>query len=197
MRSYTTQGLSDKELAYKNFKRIARAYKRDGVYKCATDPVEYVPYAHKLSGFAYSRYQIKGIALFAVCGLATAALITILSYLAGKTGVIISFVIILAVPLFAAYKLLYGPTVKLEKGRLIIKNKDKEIWHDINTFVAKHKSTALYILLKEGETEIQIAHIEEAAAFACLINCIRNNELEKLENLTLDEFSVIYSKSSM
>ena len=73
---------------------------------------------------------------------------------------------------------------------------DKETWHDINTFVAKYKSTILYIL-KERETEIQVSHVGEASQLACLINSLKDNKFEKIEHLTLNEFSDIYRKSIM
>jgi len=177
---------SDEEATYKYFKRMVRKYKRNGVYECDMDFRE-----------AFGWWALA-------CGMAIIVTIMTASFLTGTKGIITLFVIIIAAPVTLCYKLLYVPSVRLEKGRVIIKNKDKEVAQDIVNITARYeltyRSSILYIMIEGGATlEKQVFHTPycEGAAFACLINCLKENELGKLENLTLDEFSELCRKYLM
>jgi len=176
--------LSDEEATYKYFKRMCREYKRNGVYVCEMD----------------LRSIVGWWAL--ACVMAAIMAIITASFLPGAIGTVMSFVVILtAPPIFGIYKMLSMPSVRLERGRLIIKKKDKETSLDITSITARYRlayrSSNLYIMIEGGATlnEKQVFYTPyyEGAAFVCLINCLKENELEKIENLTLDEFYSLYN----
>jgi len=175
--------LSSKEAAYKDFKRMSCKYKNEGVYICEEE---------SMYPFLPCVLMAIGAAIICLC------FFTEIEKDAGAVIVISFAVINVAAGLFLFFKWLYSPSVKLEKDRLIIKYKNREIEYDIKHISTKCGSTALYIM-REGEAnfnEIRIftALVCEIAALACLINYLKENELEKIENVTLDEFSVIYKK---
>jgi len=166
---------------FENFKKMGREYKKRGVYECETDI---------RGGFSPSLFVLS------------LAFIVFSVFVWGYEVMLVTCAITLFVTMaIAIFRWLYGPSVRLERGRLIIKNKDREVAQDIINITARYRlayrSSILYIMIEGGATlEKQVFYTPycEGAAFACLINCLKENELEKPENLTLDEFSVIYYK---
>ena len=172
---------------FKSFKRMGDEYIKRGVYECGTD----IRGTYPLSLYALS-----------------VAIIVFSFFIGGFKVMMITFMITLFVSMTVAIVMwLYGPSARLERGRLIIKYKDKEVGRDIANITAKFKLanasklSDLHITTGReaslNEKLVFRAPYDEGAAFACLINFLKDNELEKLDNLTLDEFSEIYNKCKM
>jgi len=168
-----------------NLIRMSRKYKRDGAYTCKKD-------------WAYPFWSCIMMFVGAVM------IVLCLPVIKGSLGAVVYvfFAVVFAVVgLVRFIKWINSPSVELKRGHLAIKYKYKEIGHDIKSVDVKLRPSALYIIREKdinlNEVHVFPVRVTEIVAFACLINCLKENELGKLENLTLDEFPELCRKSLM